>query len=97
MSDREVEKEIMMYLPAVVGWIEKGDDITEADVRHLKDAVPEHLNFGLISSFEDVVKLNEGYVEDPIWKEYVAVILSDRGKNWLKKNLKLLKEFSKVQ
>jgi len=97
MADPEVAKEIMMYLPAVVGWIEKGEDITEADVKHLRDAVPEHLSFGLSTSFEEVLKLNESYLDDPTWNQYVEIMLSEKGKIWLKRNLNLLQKFSNGQ
>jgi len=97
MADQEVAKEIMMYLPAVAGWIEKGEDITEADFRHLRDAVPEHLSFGLSTTFEEVLKLNESFINDPTWQQYVEIMLSDKGKSWLKRNLNLLQKFSKGQ
>jgi len=93
-ADSEVEKEIMMYLPTVVGWIENGDDITEADVRNLKQVVPHHLEFGKKTSFEEVIRMNERYLNDPTWGKYVSVILSDRGKAWMERNLNLLKRFS---
>ena len=94
MIDPDFEREIMMYLPAVAGWIEKGEDITEADVKNLKKVVPDHLEFGLTTKFEEVVKMNEKYVGDPALKEYVQILLSDRGKAWLKRNMNLLKKFS---
>ena len=97
MADSDFEKEIMMYLPAVVGWIEKGEDITEADVRHLRDAVPEHLAFGLSTSFEQVIEMNRKYLGDPAWKEYVEVMLSEKGRDWLKRNMNLLKKYSASQ
>lgn len=97
MDEREVEREIMMYLPAVANWIDKGEDITEADVKHLSDAVPEHLSFGLNISFEELVRFNERFIDDPTWKQYLEILLSDRGKSWLKRNMNLLKKFSLKQ
>jgi len=94
MVDRELAREVMMYIPTVVGWIEKGQDITEADVRNLREVVPNHLEYGLNISFEEVVKWNERYLSDPAWKEYVKVMLSDKGKDWLKRNLNLLRKYS---
>jgi hypothetical protein len=92
--DLELEKEIMIYLPAVVGWIEKGEDITEADVKNLRDIMPDHLAFGKRVSFEEVVLMDEKYLEDPTWGKYIKVLLSDKGKLWLQRNLNILKRLA---
>jgi hypothetical protein len=94
MLDPEIEKEIMMYLPAVVVWIEKGQDITEADVRTLREVVPDHFKVGMSMSLEEIIKLNEKYLCDPTWKDYCKVMVSDKGKEWLKRNLNLLRKLS---
>ena len=94
MVDSELEREIMMYLPTVVGWIEKGQDITEADVNNLKNLVPHHLEFGKSTPFEEIVKMDENYLDHPKWGPYMAILLSEKGKAWLKRNLKLLRKYS---
>jgi len=92
--DPEIEKEIMMYLPSVVIWIEKGQDITEADVRNLIEVVPDHFKVGMSMSVEEIIKLNEKYLCDPIWKDYCKVMVSEKGRDWLKRNHNLLKKLS---
>jgi hypothetical protein len=94
MVDSELEREIMMYLPTVVGWIEKGQDITEADVNNLKHLVPDHFEFGVSTPFEEIVKMDENYLNHPKWGPYMKVLLSDPGKAWLNRNLILLRKYS---
>lgn len=94
MIDADLEKDVMIYLPTVVGWIERGEDITEADVRNLQEVVPDHLEFGKKISFEEVISMNQRYITDPTWGKYISVLLSDKGKVWLQRNLNLLKKLS---
>jgi len=92
--DSELEKEIMIYLPAVVGWIEREEDITEADVKNLRDLMPDHLEFGKKVSFEEVISMNKRFIDDPTWGKYITVILSDKGKLWMQRNLNILKKLA---
>jgi len=94
MSDQELEKEVMMYIPAVVEWIERGQDITEADIRNLREVVPAHFEYSKNLTFEDVIKWNEKYLCNPTLKESIEILMSDKGKDWLKRNLSILKKLS---
>ena len=97
VTDKELEREVMMYIPSVVEWIKRGQDITEADIKSLREVVPAHLEYSKNLTFEDVIKWNEKYVSEPTLKEYIKILMSDKGKDWLRRNLNLLKKLSEGQ
>jgi hypothetical protein len=94
MADQELEREVLMYIPTVVEWIERGQDITEADVRSLREVVPAHFEYSRNLSFDEILKWNEKYLNEPTLKEYIKILMSDKGKDWLSRNLILLKKLS---
>lgn len=88
--DSKKEKKLISFfsiLPVVVKWIEEDTDLSEEDIRRLSVFHSEKAEFLRTITFEEIIEINTRHKDNIFYGDLINVVISDKGKKWLKKTL----------
>jgi hypothetical protein len=93
----ELEEELMAFLPPIIEWVEHNQDFTDRDLEQYKVMVPEHYKFITKVSFNQLINIEKKYRDHSEYGKYVEIILSEKGRKWLRRNILIIQRFSEAQ
>jgi len=84
---KDKEEQLVNYfnmLPLVVIWIEKEIYLSDTDIERISKFHAEKCRFLKTISVEEIIDINNRYVDHPTYGEMVKIVLSDKGQKWLR-------------
>ena len=82
------------FLPLIVKWIEKDAELSDDDFKRLRTVFPEAYEITKNYTFEELIEINSEYSDSLIYGENINLVLSKKGRRWLRGMVSKLHEFS---
>lgn len=97
MSQEQIPEEdgrILTMLPLVVEWIKRGKDLTDVDIKTFGKLHPDHYKYAKNTPLSEILEMSKKYQDHRLYKDHIRLILSEKGTEWLRRNLERVREFA---
>ena len=83
---RPEDKPLLTLLPLVAHWINSGTNLTEQEIKTMARLHPKEFDYAKKNPIVEMQKVAERYKDNKLYKDLMAVVLSDRGMKWVEHN-----------
>lgn len=88
---RKEDTGLLQLLPVVTMWIKNDTELSEQGIRMLASMHPNEFAFAKKTSVAEMFRMAENYKDNRLYKDLIAVIMSEKGRKWVEKTVALCK------
>jgi len=89
----EKEKRLLEIIPLAVRWIKKEKKLSDTEIQTFYNIYRDIYEFAKDMTYEEVMEFNERYKNDSQYGEYIKVLLSPKGREYIKYLLQIAQEW----